>query len=148
MGGFCLVDLFPSSRLVRWLSNDERRMKNSCSVIERIITDIVIKRKAVRAARDGGTWGTDDEDLLDMLLKLQEEDSLASPLTTENITTVLFVSFHSPSHSDLMSTTLGVLLSHPQIPSFLGHVWRWHRDHNNLFGVGYVGTSKSSRSYG
>ncbi|EMS55499.1 hypothetical protein TRIUR3_30784 [Triticum urartu] len=30
LGGFYLVDLFPSSRLVRWLSNGERQMKKSC----------------------------------------------------------------------------------------------------------------------
>ncbi|VAH12404.1 unnamed protein product [Triticum turgidum subsp. durum] len=30
LGGFCLIDLFPSSWLVRWLSNGERQMKKSC----------------------------------------------------------------------------------------------------------------------
>jgi cytochrome P450 len=86
LGGFCLVDLFPSSRLVRWLSNEERRLKSFCDVMQRIITDILLERKAVRAANNG----TCDEGLLDALLTLQEEDSLESPLTTEMITTVLF----------------------------------------------------------
>jgi hypothetical protein len=34
----------------------------------------------------------DDEDLLDVLLRLQEEDAFAFPLTTESIGAVLFVS--------------------------------------------------------
>jgi hypothetical protein len=38
----------------------------------------------------------DDEDLLDVLLRLQEEDSLTSPLTTEIISTFLFVSIFFP----------------------------------------------------
>ncbi|KAM0889216.1 hypothetical protein ACQ4PT_027796 [Festuca glaucescens] len=33
LGGFFLVDLFPSSRLVRWLSNEERRLKSCCDVM-------------------------------------------------------------------------------------------------------------------
>uniref|UniRef100_A0A453E8H0 Uncharacterized protein n=1 Tax=Aegilops tauschii subsp. strangulata TaxID=200361 RepID=A0A453E8H0_AEGTS len=90
MGGFCLVDLFPSSRLVRWLSNGERRMKKSYGSIRRIIGDIIERRKAERLA--GGACGAEDEGLLDALLRMQEEDSLASPLTTDAIGTVLFVS--------------------------------------------------------
>jgi cytochrome P450 len=88
LGGFLLVDLFPSSRLVRWLSNEERRIKSSCDVVHRIITDIISERKVVRAA----SGGTGDECLLDVMLTLQEDDSLESPLTTEMIATVLFVS--------------------------------------------------------
>jgi cytochrome P450 len=84
LGGFFLVDLFPSSRLVRWLSNEERRVRSCCDVIQRILTDVLVERKAVRADSDEG--------LLDVLLTLQEEDSLEYPLTTEMITTVLLVS--------------------------------------------------------
>ncbi|XP_044336783.1 desmethyl-deoxy-podophyllotoxin synthase-like [Triticum aestivum] len=86
MGGFCLVDLFPSSRLVRWLSNGERRMKKSYGSIRRIIEDVIERRKAERLA-----GGTEDEGLLDALLRMQE-DSLVSPLTTDAIGTILFVS--------------------------------------------------------
>jgi hypothetical protein len=90
IGGFFLSDLFPSSRLVRWLSNGERRVKSYCDVISRIITDAIVERKAVRAGAAG------DEGLLDVMLTLQEEDSLESPLTTEMITTVLLVSISIP----------------------------------------------------
>jgi cytochrome P450 len=90
IGGFLLSDLFPSSRLVRWLSNGERRVKSYCDVISRIITDAIVERKAVRAGAAG------DEGLLDVMLTLQEEDSLESPLTTEMITTVLLVSISIP----------------------------------------------------
>ncbi|KAM0836445.1 hypothetical protein ACQ4PT_062325 [Festuca glaucescens] len=89
VAGFCLVDLFPSSRLARWLCNGERRMRRSHGRIERIISDIIDERKADRAAR-GGDCCTDDEDLLGVLLKLQLEDSLEFPLTTEIIGAVLF----------------------------------------------------------
>jgi hypothetical protein len=89
LGGFALVDLFPSSRLVQWLSRDViQRIKSSYDVIHRIITDVLTERKAVRSLSEAIC----DQGLLDVLLTLQEEDSLESPLTTEKITAVLFVS--------------------------------------------------------
>ncbi|KAI4969910.1 hypothetical protein ZWY2020_000824 [Hordeum vulgare] len=91
VGGFCLVDLFPSSRLVRWLSNGERRMRRSYARIQRIIAAIVDERRATQAAGDR-PCGDDDEDLLDVLLRLQLEDSLEFPLTKEIMGAVLFVS--------------------------------------------------------
>uniref|UniRef100_A0ACD5UG47 Uncharacterized protein n=1 Tax=Avena sativa TaxID=4498 RepID=A0ACD5UG47_AVESA len=103
VGGFCLVDLFPSSRLVRWLSNAERHMKRSYGNIQRIIADIVEGRKAARAAGDRAC-GTDDEDLLDVLLRLQEEDSLAFPLTAEIIGVVIFDIFGAATETT--TTTL------------------------------------------
>ncbi|VAI35790.1 unnamed protein product [Triticum turgidum subsp. durum] len=91
LGAFCLVDLFPSSRLVRWLTNDERRMKRSYDRTQRIIAKVIEGRKATRAAGVGAS-GAYEEDLLDVLLRLQQEDSLEFPLTTETIGAVLFVS--------------------------------------------------------
>uniref|UniRef100_A0A453A7F0 Cytochrome P450 n=1 Tax=Aegilops tauschii subsp. strangulata TaxID=200361 RepID=A0A453A7F0_AEGTS len=94
MGSFCLVDLFPSSRLVRLLSNCERLMRRSYGRIQHIITEIIEGRKAARAA-GGHACSTNDEDLLDVLLRLQQEDSLTFPLTTEIIGVVIFVSTFS-----------------------------------------------------
>jgi hypothetical protein len=96
VAGFCLVDLFPSSRLARWLSSGERRLRRSHGCIQRIIADTVDERKAARAA-GGGACSTDDEDLLGVLLRLQREDSLEFPLTTDIIGAVLFVSTSSLS---------------------------------------------------
>uniref|UniRef100_A0ACD5UEK0 Uncharacterized protein n=1 Tax=Avena sativa TaxID=4498 RepID=A0ACD5UEK0_AVESA len=113
LGGFFLVDLFPSSRLVRWLSNEERRIKGCCDVIQGIITDVIVERKALRAASDGA----DGEGLLDVLLTLQEEDSLESPLTTEMITTVLFDMFGAATDttSTTLEWTMSELVNHPEV---------------------------------
>ncbi|KAI4986750.1 hypothetical protein ZWY2020_019380 [Hordeum vulgare] len=91
LGGFFLVDLFPSSRLLRWLSHVERDMTQSCSRIHRIITNNIHERRVVRAAGEEAC-STDDEVLVDVLLRLQQEDLLDFPLTTEIISAVLFVS--------------------------------------------------------
>ena len=55
-----------------------------------IIANVIEERKAARAAGVGPD--DDKEDLLDVLLRLQKDDSLEFPLTTESICAVLFVS--------------------------------------------------------
>ncbi|KAM3387704.1 hypothetical protein ACQJBY_010508 [Aegilops geniculata] len=115
LGGFCLVDLFPSSRLARGLSNGERRIKRIRDLIEHIITEIIDERKAAREA-DHGACSTDDEDLLDVLLRLQEEDS-AYPLTTEIIVTVLLDMFAAASETTgtALEWAMSELISHPEV---------------------------------
>jgi cytochrome P450 len=91
LSGFGLVDLFPSSRLARWLSNSESRMKRSCDRINLIIEDIIAGRKAARAATGDGV--ADDNDMLGVLLRLHEErSSCAFPITMEIMRRVIFVS--------------------------------------------------------
>lgn len=102
LGGFCLVDLFPSSRLVRSLTTAERNMRRSYGRIQRIIAEIIEERKAARAAE--GASSNDDEDLLDVLLRLQEDDSLTFPLTSETIGAVIFDIFGAASETS--ATTL------------------------------------------
>jgi cytochrome P450 len=95
VSGFFLVDLFPSSRLVRWLSIGERRLLRSYGGIQRIIASIIESRKAASTSDDGDNCSLHDhpaEDLLGVLLRLQKEGSLAFPLTSEIIGAVMFVS--------------------------------------------------------
>uniref|UniRef100_A0ACD5V0Z2 Uncharacterized protein n=1 Tax=Avena sativa TaxID=4498 RepID=A0ACD5V0Z2_AVESA len=115
LGGFCLVDLFPSSRLVRWLSSGERGMKRSYGHVQRINTDVIEGRKAARAA--GVCSRADDEDLLDVLLRLQEEDAFAFPLTTESIGAVLFDIFAGATQTTgvALEWAMAELARHPKV---------------------------------
>jgi hypothetical protein len=88
VSGSSLVDLFPSSQLVRWFSNGEREVRKVYDGIQRIIAEIVDERKAT----SHGVSSTDEEDLLGALLRLQREDTLQFPLTTDVMGAVLFVS--------------------------------------------------------
>ncbi|KAM0857512.1 hypothetical protein ACQ4PT_048420 [Festuca glaucescens] len=81
-GGFLLVDLFPSSRLLRWFTTGVRQLTWSFGRIQHIIGEIITAR---RALRDDDRAAAGDQDLLDVLLNLQEEGSLPIPLTTEII---------------------------------------------------------------
>jgi len=89
-GGFSLPDLFPSSRLARWLSGAARDLRRSharvVSITSGIVQERIEKRRTTTPVADADVQ---DEDLLDVLLRLQEEGSLTLPLTTEIISAVI-----------------------------------------------------------
>ncbi|VAH24434.1 unnamed protein product [Triticum turgidum subsp. durum] len=90
VGGFCLVDLFPSSRLVRWFSGAMRDLRRNHGRVQKILGDIIVERKNMKENASGSAGTKDNEDLLDVLLRLQKEDTLSFPLTSEIIGTVIF----------------------------------------------------------
>uniref|UniRef100_A0A0D9VVH0 Cytochrome P450 n=1 Tax=Leersia perrieri TaxID=77586 RepID=A0A0D9VVH0_9ORYZ len=85
VAGFNLADFFPSSRLVRCLTSTERSLKRSHGQMVRIVDSIVEERREEKARVSPGAAAKDDDDLLDVLLRLQKEDTLSIPLTTEII---------------------------------------------------------------
>lgn len=100
-GSFNMVDLFPSSRLVRWLSCVERRLREHHAQTVRIVDSIIQDRKENEASASPGASAEDDDndDLLDVLLRLQREDNLTFPITAEIIGALISVSgnlFQSP----------------------------------------------------
>uniref|UniRef100_A0A0E0ND22 Cytochrome P450 n=1 Tax=Oryza rufipogon TaxID=4529 RepID=A0A0E0ND22_ORYRU len=86
VAGYSMVDLFPSSRVVRWLSRrTERRLRRSHAEMARIVGSIIEERKEKKGSDAGVGAKDEDDDLLGVLLRLQEEDGLTSPLTAEVI---------------------------------------------------------------
>ncbi|CAM0903960.1 unnamed protein product [Alopecurus aequalis] len=98
-GGINLADLYPSSRLVRWLSVAARDMVRCQKNIYRIVQNIIRER-------DGAER---DEDLLGVLLRLQKDGGLQFELTTEIISTVIFDIFSAGSETS--STTVDWAMS-------------------------------------
>jgi len=93
VGGLSLVDLFPSSRLVRFLSGTARGVRRSYGRVQLILADIIQERKEKKSNNGSATataTARDDEDLLDVLLRLHDEDTLSFPLTSEIIGAVIF----------------------------------------------------------
>lgn len=78
--GFNLADLYPASRLVRWLSPGLREAQQCDRIVRDIMAEII--------RNDRG----EEDHLLAVLLRLQQEgDDAECPLTTEIITTVIMV---------------------------------------------------------
>ncbi|TVU45718.1 hypothetical protein EJB05_05214, partial [Eragrostis curvula] len=86
--GFNPADLWPSSRLARWLSSAVRRAGESRNTAYGIL-DGFIKEHLERL--DNGAGGADDaEDLLDVLLKMQREGGLPILLDMDVIKAVVY----------------------------------------------------------
>ncbi|CAN6185774.1 unnamed protein product [Urochloa humidicola] len=93
-----LPDLFPSSRLAMLVSPMPRMMRREREEMMAFIDTIIQDHQENRAA------GVDEEDLLDVLLRVQREDELDPPLTTDNIKAVILDVFAASSETS--ATTL------------------------------------------
>lgn len=90
ISGPSLPDLFPSSRLAMLVSRVPGEIERRRSAMIAILDDIIQEHQDRRSAAGG--IDEDEEDLLDVLLRLQKEMDSQDPLTTDNIESVIAVS--------------------------------------------------------
>ncbi|KAF8703813.1 hypothetical protein HU200_031906 [Digitaria exilis] len=100
VAGFNPADLWPSSRLVGWLSGAVRRAERCRDTVYGIL-DRIIEEHLVEI--DSGRAG-ENEDLLHVLLKIQKEGSLQIPLDMDVLKAVIFDIFGAGSETS--ATTL------------------------------------------
>jgi cytochrome P450 len=93
MPGMSLPDLFPSSRLAMLVSRAPARIQAYRRRMRQIM-DGIIQEHRERSAVAGDGDGEDEEDFVDVLLRLQKEVDSQFPLTTENIKTVMLVIYN------------------------------------------------------
>jgi cytochrome P450 len=86
--GFTLADLFPSSRLARALSGMARRAELQGVKMSGIMDDVLEEHRARRSATGAGD---EEEDIVDVLLRLQTDGGLHVPLETGTIRAVINV---------------------------------------------------------
>ncbi|KAF7111860.1 hypothetical protein CFC21_111819 [Triticum aestivum] len=99
VGGFSLPDLFPSSRLALALSSTLRKSRVFRDSLMAFM-DRVIGEHLERTSSDE----QHQEDLIDVLLRIQREGNLQSPLTMDSIKAVIFDLF--AGGSETATTTL------------------------------------------
>ncbi|KAL6652938.1 hypothetical protein ACP70R_011863 [Stipagrostis hirtigluma subsp. patula] len=99
--GMTLPELFPSSRLAMLLSRVPGRLKWQRQRMMRFMDTIIQEHLQNRAS---GAEDEEEEDLLDVLLRLQKEADSQYPLTTENIKMLMLDIFGAGSETS--STTL------------------------------------------
>jgi hypothetical protein len=88
--GFNLGDLFPSSRLASFLSGTARRAEANHRKNGELVDSIFRQREEKRAA--AGDGAVDEEDLVDVLMRIQKEDGLEVPVTIGIIRAFILVS--------------------------------------------------------
>nr|XP_043618746.1 cytochrome P450 71AV8-like [Erigeron canadensis] len=89
-GGFNLSDLFPSIRVLPLLTGMKYKLKKLHHQIDKILNNIISdhqQRSAATGLKD------QNEDLLDVLLRLKDDDGLHFPLTSDNVKAVLLDMF-------------------------------------------------------
>ncbi|PWA39840.1 cytochrome P450 [Artemisia annua] len=83
-GGFSLSDLFPSSKLLAFLSSTRAELEKIHQGFDRILNDIIEEHKISENSE-----GEVEKDLVDILLHVQKHGDLDIPLSTDNIKAVI-----------------------------------------------------------
>lgn len=84
LGGVCIVDLFPSIKLLQCLSRAKTKMEKLHRELDMTLQDIIYDHKSIHKE------ASNDEDLVDVLLKIQQENYHSQhPLTDDNIKSII-----------------------------------------------------------
>lgn len=87
---FNVADLFPSMRFLHFLSAGSRRRLESMHVrVDRILEDIIRQHEEKRLSGDGEV---EEEDMVDVFLRVSERGDLQVPISRDNIKANIFVS--------------------------------------------------------
>ncbi|WCJ33079.1 cytochrome P450 family 71 subfamily B polypeptide 35 [Euphorbia peplus] len=90
-GGFSLADLYPSVKVVQYLSGMNSRVVHQHKKIDKIFQSILDEHRAKKATPSNHSEGS--EDFIDVLLNLQDQGDLQVPLTDDNIKAVILDMF-------------------------------------------------------
>ncbi|KAG8070063.1 hypothetical protein GUJ93_ZPchr0006g45156 [Zizania palustris] len=119
VSGFNISDLFPSSWLASFLTRSGRRVRENHRKNFELI-DCAIEqhqeRRAVAAA-NGHDVVVEEEDLVDVLLRIQREGVLDVPLTMGNIKAVILELFSAGSETSatLIQWAISELMRYPRV---------------------------------
>ncbi|KAL9411716.1 hypothetical protein AB3S75_045340 [Citrus x aurantiifolia] len=89
MSGFNIADMFPSVGFLQWLTGNKSRVERLHQEADRIVKNIINEHKKRKATLKICKIG-DDEDLVDVLLKIRGRGDTDSSLTTDHIKAVIF----------------------------------------------------------
>ncbi|KAJ1696590.1 hypothetical protein LUZ63_005102 [Rhynchospora breviuscula] len=110
--GFNLVDMLPSSRLVRLLSSAVAKAKIYKNNMSCTLDDVIRQHREKKAQRDGEV-----EDLLDVLLRIHEGGTMQVPLDIENIKAVITDIFGAgtDTSSTVLEWAMAELMRNPRV---------------------------------
>ncbi|KAI3498897.1 hypothetical protein L1887_34683 [Cichorium endivia] len=94
-GGFDVVDIFPSVKVLHVVCGVRNKLVKLHKKIDQIIDSVVAEHQERRA----GGHGKDNEDLLDVMLRLKDDGGLQFPLTSDNVKAVMLDMFAGGTHT-------------------------------------------------
>ncbi|XVE50808.1 hypothetical protein DITRI_Ditri01bG0193000 [Diplodiscus trichospermus] len=116
--GFCLADMYPSSELLKKISGMRIKAEKLHKASDRILENIVNEHKEKRNKMIEATGKEQVEgDLVDVLLKLQEQGDLEIPLTNDSIKAVIQDIFAAGSETaaTTIEWAMSELLKNPEL---------------------------------
>lgn len=104
-GGFDISDVFPSLKFLHVIGGMKPKLEKIHEKIDRIFGNVILEHKKNRITSTKNQT-TDhmqemEEDLVDVLLRLQENGELEFPITTDNIKAFIFFMFRMFSQQEL-----------------------------------------------
>ncbi|XP_059659141.1 premnaspirodiene oxygenase-like [Cornus florida] len=112
-GGFALHDIFPSLKIVHFISGTKPALERMHRQMDKILDSIVSDHKAKRKNNDVSAM----EDLVDVLLKFEETSDLNFSLTTDNIKAIILDIFGAGSETSATTIewAMSELLKNPRV---------------------------------
>ncbi|KAG9443576.1 hypothetical protein H6P81_014916 [Aristolochia fimbriata] len=117
-GGFKVADLFPSSKLLFWITGMKAKMEKNHLKLDEIMSKILdecrVKYK-IKNQLDGVKYT--DENFVDILLRLQQQGNFEVPITDNNIKAVILDVFTAGSETstNVLSWTMSELMRNPRV---------------------------------
>ncbi|XP_028799676.1 cytochrome P450 71D10-like [Neltuma alba] len=113
MGGFSIVDLFPSVKVLQVITGMRAKVERVHKLNDKILEDIIKDHKERKERSSENT----EENLLDVLLKIQQENDLELPLTHKHIKAVILDMFIAGSESSSTSVEWAIaeLMKNPKV---------------------------------
>lgn len=95
-GGFSLVEVFPSLKFIHFFSGMEAKILKLHGKADKILDNLINQRReSMKLEKITATASASgEENLVDVLLRLQETSSLGFPITTKNIKSIIWVSIY------------------------------------------------------
>lgn len=112
LGEFCIIDLYPSIKMLQRMSRTKRKFEKLCNETDNILQDIIDDHKSSLKE------ASKDEDLVDVLLKIQRENYLSQhPITDDNIKSIIQDMFIAGSETSAETVLWGMseMVKNPKV---------------------------------
>ncbi|XP_016462769.1 premnaspirodiene oxygenase [Nicotiana tabacum] len=117
LAGGDVCDLFPSWKLLYKMTGAKSRLVKMHQVVDSVLENIVNEHIRSRAAGNKGNGEYGGEDLVDVFLRIQENDQLQFPITNDHIKAVIFDMFTAGTEtsSTAIVWALSELMKNPNV---------------------------------
>nr|GEW90584.1 premnaspirodiene oxygenase-like [Tanacetum cinerariifolium] len=112
--GFDVSDLFPSIKILHHITGMRNRLWRMRTKMDVILDDVISDHQQCRV---GGQNTEENEDILDVLLRLKDDGGLEIPLTLDNIKAVILDMFAAGTDTSAVTIewTMSELMKNPRV---------------------------------